>query len=346
MQRGTCGKPLEKSTIRLPLNRPLPLLTLIVLIRNAHILNQGSVRQISCKNHPTVYRMVIARFPSFLAISLLLFACHAEAPDNVPHFETLPQSFSLAPGLVDEVSGITPSQNIPGNLWAEQDGGNPSQLALLSPSAQLVGHIDLPLPNRDWEDMTLGAGPKTGVPYIYLADIGDNNATNDVNYIYRFPEPKSLTDQVTSAERIAFRYPDGPRDAEALLLDPLTKDIWIISKRESRVHLYRLAYPQNTTAVSEAEAVGSLPISYVVSACFSADGHQLIVKTYTNLYYWARNGTESVADALQKRSYQELPYRLEPQGEAVCFDGHGSGYYTLSERASAASVSLNYYARK
>jgi len=119
--------------------------------------------------------MVIARFLSFLAISLFLFACHSESPDNIPHFETIPKSFSLTPDILDEVSGITPSQNMPGNLWPEQDSGNPTQLALLSTSARLVGRIDLPIPNRDWEDMTLGAGPKTGVPYIYLADIGDNN---------------------------------------------------------------------------------------------------------------------------------------------------------------------------
>jgi hypothetical protein len=41
-----------------------------------------------------------------------------------------------------------------------------------------------------------------------------------------------------------FQYPDGSRDAETLLLDPLTKDIYVISKREFEdIRVYRAPYP-------------------------------------------------------------------------------------------------------
>lgn len=227
------------------------------------------------------------------------------------------------------------------------DGGNAAELTLLSHQGKVVGTVPLrPLTNRDWEDLTIGPGPQDGVSYLYLADIGYNDAKNDVNYVYRFTEPKTLSEPVSTIEKIAFRYPDGPRDAETLLIDPLTKDLWLVSKRETNVHLYRLPYPQSTTTVQVAQAQGELPLSFVVSGSISSDGREIILKTYTGVYYWSRAGSESIADALQKRSARNLPYRLEPQGETICFDKDNTGYFTLSERAAAGAVSLFYYAKK
>jgi hypothetical protein len=39
---------------------------------------------------------------------------------------------------------------------------------------------------------------------------------------------------------------------------------------------------------------------------------------------------------------QRLPYRGERQGESVCWEVHGNGYYTLSEGANSP---LYYYRR-
>ena len=281
------------------------------------------------------------------SVLLLAVACQPSSPDPaVPVFASVPQASPLQPGLIDEVSGIADSRTMPGHLWAEEDGGNPARLTLLSHDGAVTGYVALPVANRDWEDLTIGPGPQAGVSYLYLADIGDNTAQNEVSYVYRFLEPKSLAEPVEPVERIAFRYPDGARDAETLFIDPLTNDLWVVSKRETSVHLYRLPYPQSTSQIQTAEAQGELPLSFVTSGGMSPDGHQILLKTYTSIYRWARTGSESIADALQKRPYQTLSYRLEPQGEAICFDRAGTGYFTLSERASTESVSLFYYARQ
>lgn len=269
-------------------------------------------------------------------VLLLAVACQPSSPDPaIPTFASVPRASSLQPGLIDEVSGIADSRTMPNHLWAEEDGGNPARLALLSHGGSVTGYVALPAPNRDWEDLTIGPGPQAGISYLYLADIGDNNVQNEVNYVYRFLEPKRLSEPVGAVERIAFRYPDGARDAETLFIDPLTNDLWVISKRETSVHLYRLPYPQSTSQIQTAEARGELPLWYVTSGAVSPDGHEILLKTYTGIYHWARTGSEPIADALQKRPYQTLSYRLEPQGEAVCFDRAGTGYFTLSERASA-----------
>ena len=279
-------------------------------------------------------------------LAVLSLACQDPAPSPV-QFMTEPTMMKVDPNQIDEASGIADSRTMPGAVWVEQDGGNPAELALLGYDGKLRGKLPIPgITNRDWEDMTIGPGPQAGVNYLYMAEIGDNNAQYGQYAVYRLPEPKNMTDKVGPVETIRFKYPDGARDAETLMLDPQTKDLYVVSKREAKVHLYRLPYPQSTTEVMTAEALGELPYTYVTGGGFSSDGSELLLRTYTNVVYWTRKSGQSVADALQLTAGRDVPYRFEPQGEAVCFDRDNKGYFTLSERNNAANVTLNYYAKK
>ncbi|MNY44584.1 hypothetical protein D3C86_1796220 [compost metagenome] len=71
-----------------------------------------------------------------------------------------------------------------------------------------------------------------------------------------------------------------------------------------------------------------------------------MVRTYLGVYYWKRNNGETVGQTLVKSANKTLAVALEPQGEAVCFENESKGFYTLSEKGNAASVSLNFYKRK
>ncbi|RYC71609.1 MULTISPECIES: PE-PGRS family protein [Spirosoma] len=258
-----------------------------------------------------------------------------------------PTATPVQAGLIDEASGMVDSRTQPGNLWINQDSGSPAELALLGHDGQLKGRISVPrFENRDWEELASGPGPQDGVNYLYIGDIGDNNAQQPFLQVYRLPEPANLQTPITQIERINFRYPDGPRDAEAMFIDPATKDIYIISKREANVRLYRLPYPQNINELTVAESLGEIPMTFVTGAAISPDGSEIVVRTYTEIRYWKRNAGQSIADALQRGNSKALPYRVEPQGEAVCFDKDGKGYFTISEKGSASAVNLFYYARK
>jgi len=286
------------------------------------------------------------RLLSTLFIFVLLIACQDESVKPV-QFSTEPTMTKITTDQLSEASGIADSRSMPGALWVEQDGGNAAELLLLGHDGQLRGRMAVPnTTNRDWEDMTNGPGPQANVNYLYIGDIGDNDAQYGQYTIYRLPEPQSLTSSITGIERITFRYPDGARDAETLLLDPQTKDLYIVSKRETKVHLYRLAYPQITTTLITAELLGELPYTYVTGGAFSPDGSEIVLRTYTNVFYWSRKSGQTVADAMQLTASRDLPYRLEPQGEAICFDRENKGYFTLSEKANGISPTLNYYLRK
>lgn len=276
--------------------------------------------------------------PVLVALALLLLSsCAKEEPANAE-----PDSYPLAAGIADEASGIADSRANPGNLWVQQDGGNAPELILISHTAQPVKKIFLKgVSNRDWEDMVLAGGPDPARNYIYIGEIGDNASVYNEYAILRFPEPAAATDTVSQVESIRFRYPDGPHDAEAFLIEPGTSDIYIITKRDAKSLLYRIASPYSTTVVNTAVAAGQLPYNLVVSAALQPDGRGIVVKDYLNLYYYPRQSGESIAKALTA-GFTNLPYTPEQQGEAVCFSNDNLYYFTLSEKVNS-NVSLVRY---
>jgi hypothetical protein len=219
----------------------------------------------------------------------------------------------------------------------QEDSGNPSQLYLLGHTGQVIRKVFLlGIKNRDWEDLALVNND------LFIGDIGDNRGVREHYSFYRLPEPAPGIDTVKNIQRIQFKYPDGSHDAEAFLIDPQTQAIFIITKRDSLSLIYQLSAPYSLTGVNQVKRVGKLPYNGVVSATLSPDGRKIIVKTYTNLLSYTRTPGESLAATLNKK-YKNLPYEVEPQGEAVTFARNNTGYFTLSERRFDLKVNLYFY---
>ena len=247
-----------------------------------------------------------------------------------------------------EVSGIAASVVNRGHLWTHNDSGNPPVVYLVNEALEiklacrLVG-----VKNRDWEDIAVGPGPEPGKTYIYVGDIGDNNAKYPVKYLYRFEEPL-LTQGVSEVDisafdRITFRLEDGMKDTESLMVHPETKQIFVVSKREKPVYVYQFQNPVSTNDTLVATKVTSLPLTQIVSAGFSPAGDEVLMKNYDNIYYWNIAG-RSLREGLQSEP-QILHYTEEPQGEAITFKSDGSGFYTLSEKLKGEKTYLYFYAR-
>ncbi|WP_140619018.1 hypothetical protein [Pontibacter mangrovi] len=246
-----------------------------------------------------------------------------------------PEYRLVAPDIT-EASGIADSKANPGHLWVQEDSGNPTQLYLLSHSGDRAKAVFLKgAANRDWEDIALSGND------LYLADIGDNTKAHELNTIYKFAEPDATTDTVQVQAVLRFRYPDGAHDAEAFLVDRSSGHLLLITKGDRPSRMYRVAPAFGQKPVT-AEFLGELPYNGVVSAAQSEDGKSLVLKTYTHLYFYRRGADETIAEVLQQKAL-ELPYVVEPQGEAVCFTNSGNGYFTLSEKSFAEEVLLHFY---
>jgi len=281
-----------------------------------------------------------------MVVAALLSCKKSSTQPAVPAgFAKTPQNIAITGGSIPEASGIADSKKNPGFLWVEEDSGNPALIYLLGHDGQKGKGIPLEnATNRDWEDIALASGPEAGTDYIYLADIGDNNLAAETYLIYRFPEPSASADNISEYDALHFVYPDAPHNAEGFIVDPNTKDIYIFTKNDTKSKIFRLPFPQPTSGVDTAEYVADLPFTGVVSAAISATGDEIILKTYTTLYYYQRSSGEQIATALA-RTPTTLGYQLEAQGEAVCFANDNSGFYTLSEMRNNEPVTLNFYKR-
>jgi hypothetical protein len=252
---------------------------------------------------------------------------------------------------IGEASGLAASRRNPDVLWTHNDSGDEARLFALATDGRHLGVYRIAgIAARDWEDIAVGPGPVEGVSYLYIGDIGDNDAQSDLKYIYRIPEPSVDSSQspvdstIAGTETIAFRYPDGSRDAETLMVDPLTKDIYVVSKRESSVRVYRAPYPQSTSEPITLEHAAALNVTLAVGGDISPSGLEILLKTYTSVFYWCRTPSEALWEAL-KREPLTVPYTPEPQGEAICWSADGMGYYTVSEELGGISAHLYFYPR-
>ncbi len=277
-------------------------------------------------------------FLIFVLIIMIALGCALLAGPTI-------QSDTVEEAAINEASGLASSIKTPGLLYTHNDSGGEAAVFVLNQRALMPAVIMLEgIKNRDWEDIATCIDPRDSKPYVYVGDIGDNNARHASSFIYRFEEPEILDTLITISkiDKIEFIYEDGPRDAEALFVDPLSGDIYVISKREENCGIYRLPYPQSFSETIVAKRVGALPYSWVVAADMSPSGKHILVKTYTNIYRYTRRSNQSVAEALATKG-KTMPYKLEPQGEAVAFDEKGKGYFTISERLGETPVELYYY---
>ncbi|RAI88506.1 hypothetical protein [Algoriphagus yeomjeoni] len=265
-------------------------------------------------------------------IMFLSFSCVSAQDEVIMSFgEGVPVA-TLKNDELDEISGLAISRVSPGVIYVHNDSGGEAAVYLLDSLGGNLGKIVfLETENRDWEDIAIGPG-SDGKNYIYVGEIGDNNAVHDEIVIYRVPEPTQVTSTTqVLPEKRAIKYPGGSRDAESLMVDPISGDIFIISKRDSVNTLYRLAADKFNGGQDELEELIKLPFTSSTAADISADGSQILVKNYLAIYYWKRNTGESVAEAMSRKP-TELPYSPEPQGEAIGFRPDGKVFYTLSEK--------------
>lgn len=303
-------------------------------------------------------------YPKLLALSMVALSLSACGQSTVAPSTAIDSTDTFGPavdrGALDdprivEASGLAASRKHAQMLWTHNDSGGEPKVYLIDDQGATRATLLLRgAHNRDWEDIAVGPGPEDGETYLYVGDIGDNSGQYDVKTVYRCPEPpisNAPLDTIQKVDALRFVYPDGPRDAETLLVDPLTKDLYVLSKRDRFVQVYRAAFPQNAEAIDTLELLGQLPrpqvgiLEQLVGGDISPDGKEVLLKSYVQVFYWKREDErETLFDLLQTEP-QTMPYQPEPQGEAIGFAADESGYYTLSEKQSNIEPRLYFYPR-
>ncbi|WP_157373320.1 hypothetical protein [Algoriphagus terrigena] len=238
------------------------------------------------------------------------------------------------------------SKNHPDKFYTHTDSGGEAAVYVLDSLGNELGKITLEgVENRDWEDIAVGPGPG-GKSYVYLGEIGDNLGVHQAVEVYRFPEPDDLSRNVTIKPQVlTFTYPEGARDAESLFVDPISGDLFVVSKRDKQNTLFRIKSTDFGKDDVVAERLVQLPLTSATASDISQDGSRILIKNYFKVYCWDRKAGETILEALS-RSPKELPYVPEPQGEAIGFRPDGKAYYTISEKRFDIKPVLYFYPSK
>ena len=198
----------------------------------------------------------------------------------------------------------------------------------------------------DWEDIAVGPAANETGSFIYLGDIGDNEHSRATINIVRVPEPvvdpkqEAGKQELSGAIVLSMQYPHGnAHNAEALLLDPQTSDLFLITKvKRGLAKIFRYPAPHDPARTATLEEVGNLKIgthpvaraNSVTGADISFARNQIAVRTYSQVLVWKRKPGESIAQAMSRPACFVLDHS-EPQGEAVGWTLDGSAFVTVSE---------------
>ena len=288
------------------------------------------------------------RLPSLVALPLLALLLPGAGCALSPQPFVQISGLLLDPRL-DEVSGLAASRRHDDVLWALNDGGNGAQLHAIGTRGQHHATIELDgVANTDWED--LAAFEADGRPYLLVADTGDNGGLRHTLQLHAVEEPASLEDgaRLRPAWSVAFRWPDGPRDCEAVAVDEAAGRVLLISKRRHPAELFAVPLRPGSHAVQVAERIGTLAgvprasdaeraddpegarlRGQITGAALSPDGRTLAILTYDDVLLYGR-GTGSWRQAVA--SPPEIhALTLLPQAEAIAWAADGHALYATGE---------------
>ncbi len=243
---------------------------------------------------------------------------------------------------MNEVSGIVASRSNPGVLWAHNDSGDTNKVYAINEQAQLLGEFVLSGASAtDYEDIAVGPGNN-----LFVADIGDNGESRGNIKVYRVPEPTvaanggDQSQALSNVDTLTLTYPDGPHNAETLLIDPASGDLYIVTKSSSENNsIYWAAAPAAGDQTIVLEHKGDMNWPTAVGGDVSSDGREILIKSRTTVYLYDRDpATEDIWEALlSAANVTNPPYTEEFQGEAIAFDSSAEHYYTLSEAPNSSS---------
>ena len=217
-------------------------------------------------------------------------------------------------------------------LLALNDGGDQVAVHVLDRSCAVIDVRTAPVDPYDPEDLALASDGT-----VWIADTGDNAVTRSSVALHAI-----RADGSSALYRLT--YPDGPHDAEALLLAPdgtpylVTKKVLGASKvyrpvaalvDGATIALEEVASVNLTLTGTPGGPVGRAGQLLITGGAVSGDGRLLALRTYTDAYVWQLSGSD-VPAALAAAPIR-IPLPDSPQGEAISFAADNRALVVASE---------------
>ncbi len=277
------------------------------------------------------------------ATRLILLLIMAEAVSTsamADHGVTSSQPVFLNDSSLTESSGLAVSWRNKNRFWTHNDSGGKPRLYAFDHTGQKTGQCHLKSADHDdWEDMA--SFTQDGIARLLVADCGDNDAKRDSVCLYLIDEPD--TDRSTETgklQELSITFPDGPRNCEAVAVDPRRGQIVLVAKSHLPfAGVYVVALPPRATestgkTKSVASRIGSVPIPMITSMDIDpANGDIWLVSYFHAFRLECQDRDEPIGRQLTRLAPpQELP--RWKQIEAVAVD-RDSAIWITSEGSPA-----------
>ena len=241
----------------------------------------------------------------------------------------------VASPAATELSGLVVSTARRGVLWSLNDSGNARACSRFTTTGRRVAEVAVAgAVNVDWEDIAAG-------PARHAARRRHRRQPRPAPLDRRLPRPEPLAGgTVAPAARYELRYPDGGRDAEALLFDRTSGTIVIVTKSFGRRRAASTSRGGRRRAASPRCAAPGRSTSAGRGGDRrrrSADGRTIVLRTYDRAFAWRRRAGESVAARCAGGpAASDAALLAEGQGEALALTRDGRAFHTVPEGTEPA----------
>ena len=282
-----------------------------------------------------------------------------------------------------ESSGIAASPCQPNVFWTHNDSGDKAEIfALDSTGKTLATFIVKEAKNDDWEDIA-AFKDRSGECFLFIGDIGNNALTRGEFAIYRVREPnvagqaadekenkpaaplavleeskklkrggEPLTAperkiaETETAETIKFEYSDARHDAETLMVNPQTGDIYVVTKSlVGAAAVYKLAANQINPKINRLEKIGDIavpavPNGFITGGDIAPDGKRAVLCDYFGGYEYVLPENSKNFDDIWKAAPVKIELGDRTQGEAVGYSADGKAIFATSEKSGSPIIEV------
>ena len=246
------------------------------------------------------------------AVFLAIVPTVAGAEDTV--------AFTINDARITESSGLAVDPE--GNLyWTVNDSGDRGVAYGIGLDGEVQGTLNFRAQPQDVEAVAVHDDR------LYVADIGDNNRQRDSIRVYSFENPRANGLTVTY-HAYDFQYPDGPQNAETLLVDESGR-LFIVTKGQ-KASIYEAPLRPRRQGVNELKRVGAAP-SLVTDGTFLPGGERIALLTYNSVEVIDATSYEVVASAPipDQPQAESLTLSLDEQSLLVGSEGKKSTVYSV-----------------
>ena len=207
--------------------------------------------------------------------------------------------FSFVDPAITESSGLVDLGST--MVTTNDSGGAPLVFVVDATTGRTVGRTTFTDRTVDVEALAPAGGD-----VVWVGDIGDNAEVRSSVQVYRVPVGRG--DRRVAAPAYELVYPDGPHDAESLVVAPGGR-LYVITKALLGGTVYAAPRHLSTSGPNRLHAVAGVDV-WATDAALFPDGRHVLVRGYDNAVVYTFPGFRPVAAV-------DLPRQRQGEGVSI-----------------------------